>query len=295
MSVVPKGTHHISWLTVRAGAQQAGADFGFNIDWESQADETDVDAQIKMVNSLIARRVSAIVLAPIDKQALVAPVRQAMQNNIPVVILDSALESDDFVSFVGTDNAGAGRLAARRMGRILGGAGEVAIISSMPGSGAISERERAFQDELRLLFPDIHVLGPQYTMYDVARAQEDTEAVLRAHPDISGVFADNESSSVGASRALRSIKGNTAKLVAFDSTPELVESLKKGTVDSLVLQDLFGMGYESVHTIAMKLAGKSPPLKIDTSAILVLAERLNSPEVRRLLFPKSPETPGGGS
>ena len=288
VSVVPKGAHHTSWLTVRAGTQQAGTDFGLHIDWESQANETDVEAQIRIVKSLIARRVSAIVLAPIDKQALVAPVRQAMQNNIPVVILDSTLESDDFLSFVGTDNAGAGRLAGRRMGTILGGTGKVAIISSMPGSGAISERERAFQDEVRLLFPGIRVLGPQYTMYDAGRAQEAAQAVLAEHSDLSGIFADNESSSVGASRALKNIKGNNVKLVAFDSTPELVDALKSGTVDSLVLQDLFGMGYESVRAVAMKLAGKTPPLRTDTSAILVLADRLDSPEVRRLLFPKSP-------
>jgi ribose transport system substrate-binding protein len=284
VGMVPKGSHHIFWEAVRNGALKAGEEFSVNVEWISPASEADVQRQIEIVDTLVARRVSAIALAPIDKKSLVGPVHLATQKRIPVAIFDSGLETDEYVSYVATDNAGGGRLAARRMGKILNRAGDVAIVSFMPGSAATIEREQAFQDEVRLLFPLIRVVALQYGMADQSRAELVTEEILRAHPNLSGIFTDNESSSIGAARALKKQVDRHTKLVAFDSSRELIAGLKAGNIDSLVVQDPFRMGYETIRGLAAKLAGKQPPVFVDSGVRLVVSADLESPQVRQLIF-----------
>jgi len=290
--MIPKGSHHIFWQTVRAGADEAGREFGFRVEWLSPASEADTARQIDIVNSLVARRVQAIALAPIDKKALVAAVHNAKAKQIPVALFDSGLESEEYVSYVATDNAGAGRLAARRMGKTLHGSGDVAIISFMPGSAATIEREQAFRDELRLLFPDVRVVAMQYGMADQAKAERIMEEMLVSHARLSGVFTDNESSSTGALRVLQRRPSSNLKLVAFDSSNELVSGLKSGIVDSLVVQNPYRMGYETIRALAARLAGKHPPVFVDSGVRLVLAGDVDDPEVSKLLFNRL--EPGGG-
>jgi ribose transport system substrate-binding protein len=267
------------------GAENAGEDFGIHVEWIAPSSEADVQRQIHIVNSFISRGVAGIALAPIDKKALAATLRTATGSRIPIAIFDSGVESQEYIQYVATDNAGAGRLAARRMGKVLNGSGEVAVVSFMPGSAATLEREQAFQDELRLLFPGIKVVALQYGMADRARAKAATEAILSTHPSVGGVFTDNESSSLGALDALRARRAGAFKHVAFDSTSELVQGLKSGEIDSLIVQNPYRMGYETVRGLAAKLAGKQPPLFIDSGVRLVLAADLDLNEVRQLLFP----------
>ena len=153
------------------------------------------------------------------------------------------------------------------------------------GSAATIEREQAFQDELRLLFPRIRVVAMQYGMADQARAERITEELLGSYAGLSGMFTDNESSSVGALRALQKRSRSNLKFVAFDSREELVSGLKSGIVDSLVVQDPYRMGYETIRALAAKLAGKHPRVFVDSGVRLVLAGDVDAPDVRQLLFP----------
>src|SRR5947209_1050027 len=114
IGVVPKGASHISWQTVHAGAIKAAGEFGYRVDWNAPPLEVDASRQIEIVDSMINRRVAGIVLAPVDKQALVAVVERASRNGIPVAIFDSAIDTDKIVSYIATDNLEAGRMAARR-------------------------------------------------------------------------------------------------------------------------------------------------------------------------------------
>jgi ribose transport system substrate-binding protein len=108
--------------------------------------------------------------------------------------------------------------------------------------------------------------------------------MLTSHPDLNGLFASNESSTVGAVRAIRQ-RGlsNRVVLVGFDSTPDLVTQVRDGSIDSLVVQNPFKMGYEGVRTILEKLAGREPARRIDTGVVLLTKENLESPEVQQLI------------
>ena len=285
MGVVPKGANHIFWQTVHAGAIKAAREFEFEVEWNAPTLEIDSSRQIEIVESMVNRRLAGIVLAPVDKRALVAVVERAARERIPVAIFDSGIDTEQRITYVATDNAEGGRLAARRLGEILGGKGKVAVIGFMPGSASTMEREQGFQDEIAKRFPQMSVVAMQFGMADRAKAMAATENVLTAHPDLAGLFADNESSSSGAVQALKSRKPRAVKLVAFDASDQLIADLRAGWIDSLVVQNPFKMGYESTRAVALKLAGQTPPPHVDSGVMLVRRDELDQPEVRSLLFP----------
>jgi ribose transport system substrate-binding protein len=285
VGVVPKGANHIFWQTVHAGAVKAGREFHFSIEWNAPTLEIDASRQIEIVESMINRRLAGIVLAPVNKRALVSVVERAAREGIPVSIFDSAIDTPQIVSYVATDNAEGGRMAARRLGEILGGKGKAGIIGFMAGSASTMEREDGFQDEMRKRFPGIEVVGLQFGMADRAKAMAATENMLTAHSDLTGLFADNESSSTGAAQALKSRGATNVKLVAFDASDQIIGYLNDGTIDSLVVQNPFRMGYESTRAIGLKLAGQTPPRTVDSGATLIRKEDLAKAEIRGLLFP----------
>jgi ribose transport system substrate-binding protein len=285
VGVVPKGANHIFWQTVHAGAMKAAHEFHFEIEWNAPTLEVDSSRQIEIVESMINRRLAGIVLAPVDRHALVSVVERAAREGIPVAIFDSAIDTDRIVSYVATDNTEGGRMAARRLGEVLDGKGKAGIIGFMPGSASTMEREDGFQDEIRKRFPGIQIVGLQFGMADRAKAMAETENLLAAHPDLTGLFADNESSSSGAVQALKSRGAIALKLVAFDASDQLIAGLRSGAIDSLVVQNPFRMGYESTRAIGLKLSGQTPPANIDSGATLVRREDLDKPEIRALLHP----------
>ena len=293
VGVVPKGANHIFWQTVHAGAIKASQEFGLEVEWNAPALEIDSSRQIEIVESMVNRRLAGIAVAPVDRQALVSVVERAAQAGIPVVIFDSGIDTAKRISYVATNNLEGGRMAARRLGQVLGGKGKVGIIGFMPGSGATMEREEGFQDEMKKLYPGVELLGVQYGMADRAKAMAATENVLTAHPDLAGLFADNESSSSGAVQALKSRNARQVTMVAFDASEQLVADLRGGAIDSIVVQNPFRMGYESVRMIGLKLRGETPPAHIDSGVALIVREDLAKADVQALLFPDIQKYLGG--
>src|SRR5688572_13517216 len=285
VGVVPKGANHIFWQTVHAGAVKAGREFGFDVEWNAPTLEVDASRQIEIVESMVNRRLAGIVLAPVDRKALVAVVERAAKQGIPVSIFDSAIDTDAKISYVATNNTEGGRVAARRLGEVLGGKGKVAVIGFMPGSGATMEREFGFDDEVRKKFPGIEIVATLFGMADRAKAMALTENILAAHPDLAGVFADNESSSSGAVQALKSRNARTVKMVAFDASEQLAADCRAGWIDSLVVQDPFRMGYESTISVVRYRKGEHPPRRVDSGVRLIPRADLDHPEVRAFLFP----------
>ncbi len=285
VGVVPKGANHIFWQTVHAGAIKAAREYGFEVEWNAPTLEIDSSRQIDIVESMVNRRLAGIVLAPVDKKALVAVVERAAKAGVPVSIFDSGIDTDQRISYVATNNEEGGRMAARRLGEAIGGKGKVAVIGFMPGSASTMEREHGFQDEMRSRFPDVNVVGLLFGMADRAKAMAATENVLTAHPDLAGLFADNESSSAGAVQALKSRNARQVKLVAFDASDQLIADLKAGWIDSIVVQNPFRMGYESTKAIGLHLRGQPLTKLIDSGATLVTPSNLESTDMKELLFP----------
>src|SRR5215472_11792748 len=225
VGVVPKGANHIFWQTVHAGALKAAVEYGLDVQWNAPALEIDSSRQIGIVDSMINQHLAGIVLAPVDKSALVAVVERAERAGIPVAIFDSGIDTERMICYVATDNLEAGRMAARRMGEILGGKGKVGVVGFMAGSASTMQREEGFTSEMRQKFPGIEITGVMFGMADRAKAMAVAENMLTAHPDLAGIYADNESSAEGALQAVTT-RGAKVKLVVMDASETLLAALR---------------------------------------------------------------------
>jgi len=286
IAVVPKATSHLFWLSVQAGALAAGEEFGVQIEWNGAAAETEYPRQIQIVDSFIARKVDGIALAPTERKALVGAVDRAAAAGIPLTVFDSGLDSENYMSFLATNNYEGGQMAGRTLARLLNGNGKVGMVMHASGSGSTMDRERGFEEVIKAEFPGIRIVAQQFGQSDRSKAMAATENILTAHPDLDGLFASSEPSSVGASLALKSRGlGGKVHLVAFDSSDGMVEDLKAGVIAAMVVQDPYRMGHDAVKTIVDKLNGQTPPKRIDLSARVITKADLDKVEVQRLLFP----------
>ncbi len=287
IAVIPKATSHLFWVAVENGARAAAAEAQVDMVWNGPPSETDYARQIQIVDSMIARRVDGIVVAATERKALVAPIDRAMAAGIPVAVFDSGIEGENYTSFVATNNYEGGAIAARELGRITGGEGKIAILLHAPGSTSTMDRERGFEETVAKEFPKLAVVARQYGLADRGKARAAAENMLTAHPDLKGMFCSSEPSAVGGALAAkaRQLSGKL-KLVTFDSSADLVEELKAGTISAMVVQDPFRMGHDAVKAVIDKIQGKPVAKRVDLSAQLVRAEDLTKPEIIRLLTPE---------
>jgi ribose transport system substrate-binding protein len=286
IAVVPKGTSHVFWLTVRAGAEAAGQKFGVDIIWNGPPLETEYDRQMQIVDSMIAQHVDGLAVAAAERNALNRSLDRAAELHIPVTVFDSGVDSTNYMTFLATDNYAAGRMAAGELARLVGAKGTVAMVMHAPGSGSTMDRERGFEDVMKTEFPQIRIVARQFGMSDRSKAMGAAENILTAHPDLNGIFASSEPSSIGTALALKSRNlSGRVKFVSFDSSDTLIEDLKGGTIDAMVVQDPFKMGFEAVKTLVDKLNGATPPKRIDLPARVVTKADLDKPDVHELLFP----------
>ncbi len=291
VAVVPKGTTHEFWKSVEAGAMmgQAESNGAIVVTYRGPEKEDDREQQISLVQNLVSARYDAIVLAPLDSKALVAPVRQARQAGLQVVIMDSGLEGEvgaDFASFVATDSEAGGRLAGERMASLLPKGGKVLLLRYLEGSASTTLREKGFVDAIAKATGVTLVDPGRHAGATRASAQEAAENLLAANGDIAGVFCPNESSTFGMMLALRS-RGMLSKVafIGFDSSPELVDALRAGEIAALVVQDPIAMGRLAVKAAADSLAGKTVERRIDTGVAVVTKDNLAAPDIARLVNP----------
>lgn len=284
IGVVPKGSAHMFWQSVHAGAVKLAQEADVEIVWNGPAQETDFNQQIQIVDSMISRGISAIALAPIDKKSMVGVVDRAHAAKIPVIIFDSGIDTDNFVSQVATDNYKAGEMGANRVAELIDGSGKIAMVMVQPGAASTMAREQGFKDRIGKVYPDIQIVDERYGWADFSKSMAVTENILTAHPEVQVLFGSNESSTVGATRALKSRKSQV-KLVGFDSSPQLVADLREGVIDSLVIQDPFRMGYESAKAAVDHLSGKTVPKIQNIAPKLVTKANLDTPEIQQQLNP----------
>ena len=284
IGVVPKATSHLFFLSVKKGAEAAAQEAGLEMIWNGPSDETDHNRQIQVVDSLIAQGVDGIALSATDERALVAPVLRARKAGIPVSVFDSGVLFDDYVTFVATGNREAGCTAARTLAALVGGKGKVAMVMHKPGGLSTVLREEGFLETTAKEFPAVTVAARQYGMTDFAKSLAAAENILTAHPDLAGIFASSEASSLGSIQALRSrgLKGKV-KLITFDNSDTHLAALKEGTIDVMMVQDSFQIGYHAVRSLVLKLKGETPRKQIDLPAREIRLRDLDEPGVRTLL------------
>jgi ribose transport system substrate-binding protein len=296
IAVIPKGATHEFWKAVHAGAKAAEAELNgaVEIKWQGPEKEGDKTQQVGIVESMTNAGVNGIILAPLDDQALAKPVQDAIDKKIPVIIIDSGLKGPETLSFIATDNYKGGVMAAQEMAKQLGDKGNIAMLRYEQGSASTEQREQGFLDEITKNHPNIKVLSSDQYAHDTAdTAQKASESLLASlkNPDgslkIQGMYTPNESSTFGT---LLTLEGNNwagkIVFVGFDSSEKLIEGLKSGHLNAVVIQNPYKMGYESVKAMAAFLqSGTKPEPKIDTGATLVNKANMDSADIAKLLSP----------
>jgi ribose transport system substrate-binding protein len=292
IAVIPKGTTHVFWQSIRAGAEQAGRELGVTVVYRGPLREDDRDAQVSEVENAVSRGVSGICLAPLDESALVQPVQEAQQKKIPVVIFDSGLKGNDYVSFVATDNLKGGRMGGERLAQSLGGKGKVILLRYAEGHDSTEKREQGFLDAMKANAGIEVVSANQYGGADVEGAYKKAEALLSTYkkPDgslgVDGIFTPNESVSFAMLRVLQDNGwAGKVKFVGFDASPNLVKGLRDGFIDGLVVQDPVHMGYTAVKTIVAHLKGQPVEKWIDTGVHVATKENMDTAEIKPLVEP----------
>ena len=293
IAVIPKGTTHEFWNAIHAGARKAERELkaeGVNLQviWKGPLREDDREQQIQVVENFIGQRLSGLVLAPLDRRGLVAPVETAVRAKIPVVLIDSDLDSKAPSSLVATDNREGGRIAARELGRMLGGKGNVIMLRLHVGSASTEAREEGFLEAMRKEFPGIKLLSTdQHGGVTRDTAKRASENLLnRFGRQVNGIFCCNESTAVGMLLALRDAGlAGKVRFVAFDTGESLVAGLRSGHIDGLVAQNPMRMGYLGVKHMVDVLRGRPVPARVDTGVGFVTRANLDAPELAEFVRP----------
>ena len=295
IAVIPKGTSHDFWKSIHAGAEHAARERGnAQIIWDGPAKEDQRQRQLEIVENYTSEGASAIVLAPCDRETLVAPVEAAVRQGVPVVIIDSGLaltdairDNPNYLGYVATNNHQGGVEAARRMTEILKDRphAKVLMLRYQAGSESTEQREAGFRETIRKAANITFTEARDEAGATVDSAQQAAERLLSDQKDLDGIFAPNESSTTGVLRALEGLGlAGRIRLVGFDASPGLIAALRSGKLQGLVLQDPFDMGYKGVWLALSHLEGRPPPRdkNIHTNLKVATPENLDDPIIKPL-------------
>ena len=292
IAVIPKGSTHEYWKSLHEGADKAAADLGnVDIEWKGPMNENDRDSQVQTVENFIASKVDGIVLAPLDDKALMAPVKEAADANIPTVIVDSPLQDGSkAIGLIATDNLKGGTIAGQELAKLIGDKGKVVILKYQEGSASTMLREKGFLDEMKR-HPNISVIDGGYAGVTSDSAQAKSENVIQPLKQgdklsVDGIYCVNESSTFGMLLVLQSAGvAGKVKFVGFDASPKLIDGLKAGSIDGLIVQDPRKMGEMGVRAVVDKLKGKAGESNLDTGVSFVTKANLETPEIAALVAP----------
>jgi ribose transport system substrate-binding protein len=272
------------YITMDCGAQAAADELGVNYSVQGP-NEFDPTEQIPIVEAVVAQQPDAILIAPTERTALIAPLQAAQDAGITVVLVDTIVDDPEIgISRIATDNVEGGRVAGEALVDLIGGEGSVFVNTTQPGVSTVEERQQGFEEVIDGE-PGIEYLGAEFNNDDPTRAAQITSAQLAAHSDLAGIFATNLFSAEGAGTALRDAgKLGEVQMVGFDATPGQVSQLEEGLVQALVAQNPREIGRLGVETAVASLQGESFEEEITTPLTVVTQDNLEDPEVRDTLY-----------
>lgn len=286
VALVAKSTQTEFWLSVFAGAEAAATEYNLKLTITGPETEEDYEAQNRMVADAVAAGAEALVFSAIDYENNASAIDDAARAGVKIVAIDSSVASEMVSTYIGTDNYAAGRMAAQAALERVEGELTVGIVNYDISSANGQEREHGAVDLLQES-GRAEVVAVINTLAEAGQAKEDTEAMLDEHPEINVLLAFNEPTSVGAAEAVSALGlSESVFLVGFDSNVVTVDGLQEGSVDALVVQNPYAMGYLGVESAYKLLAGQGDSLEktVDTSTQVVDRENIFTMDSQKALF-----------
>ncbi len=294
VALIPGLTTDAFYITMEKGAQAAADELGVELLFQG-GPEFNPTVQVPVLQAVIARQPDVILIAPTDKQQLIAPLRQAVDAGIKVITVDTFIgdgkyqdgegEGDFPLSYVASDNVLGGKMAGEALGEALGGKGKVYVANVKPGISTTDQREEGFKEAMQEEFPDIEVLETQFNDDDANKAAAQVQAVYARNPDLAGVFGANLFSAIGAADGVKALgKTGEIKVVAFDTPMRIVDDIKSGLIDMAIAQHPYDIGYEGVKAAVAAIDGEKIPTSIGTGFTVMNADNIDDPDVRARIY-----------
>lgn len=272
------------YITLNAGAQAEAEKLGVEVDW--QAPRTpDLPSQTATLQSVMTRKPDAVLMTAVDNRGMVAPIRQLQSQRIPVIMLDADVADPSVrLSFIGTNNEAAGRMAAEAMNRILGGRGNVAYEGYVPGIESVDARQRGWRAELPS-FPGLRSVGETYDRGDLADVAANVNGLIKRDPDLRGIFASWTNAAIGTANAVENAgKADDISVVAMDADPQEVSLLRRDLIDALVVQQVYTAGELGVRQMVDYLDNGTRPSDTLLDPVIATRENVADPEIEKLLY-----------
>lgn len=291
IAVIPKTTATDYWESMHAGILTAAQGRRITILWNAPQSEDNYAEQAQMVEDAINRKVNAIVLAPSHEFVLASAVRHAKAVGIPVVIVDSpiAVPPDHYLAYIGSDDTSIGKIAADRIGSILGGQGEVAIIAVSPTVANSTLRNQAFIAEINKAWPQLKIVDVQYGLSNPRRAQSLTIDLLASHSHLKAIFAVDAFATRGVFAGLMEMHSQQkVRLVGVAQEIDMLDQVRKGNIDALIVQDPYQMGYLAIPALENRANGLR---NIQTQVVLATKQNVDSNAVKSLWSHYSDRSP----
>ena len=293
IALIPGLTTDAFYITMRKGAEMAAKAVGCDLLFQG-GPEFNPTVQVPVLQAVIARHPDAILIAPTDKQQLIAPLKQAADAGIPVITVDTFIDDGKYqdgqgpgdfpLSYIATDNVLGGFLAGVGLAHQIGERGKVYVSNVKPGISTTDQREEGFKLAMRQ-FPNIPVLDTQFNDDDANKASSQVQAVFARNQDLAGVFGANLFSAVGAADGVKALgKQGQIRVVAFDAPQRIVNDLKSGLIDLAVAQHPSEIGYYGVMTAYAVTHGQSAPVHIGTGSTIMTKDNIDDPNVKKFVY-----------
>ena len=286
IAVIPETTAQELWESEHAGAEQAAHRYGFSVYWNGPSREDDLSRQIQLVHRMVARNVAGLILSPDHSVALISPVREALAEGIPTVVVGSPLGIDPGgkLSYIVNDDNATGRLVAERLASRLKAGDTVAILGVDPAILSLVARAKAIQSSLQVAVPGLQIVQRHITSFGFDEAEQTAEDVIRRTPHLRAIVALNISQIRAADFALQdNPMRQKVILLGCDQDLDLVRLVRTGGMDALIAQDTFTMGFEAVETIARLRKGETVPIRRTIAPVLITRENVDQPAIQKVL------------
>lgn len=286
IALISKGFQHQFWQAVKAGAEKRAATLGVRVTFEGPAAETEVDAQLQMLQAAIDKKPDAIGYAALDPKACIPLLDAAKAAKIPVVEFDAGCDSKVPLSIAKTDSKAAGALAADNMARLIDNKGEVAIVGHSQINSTGVERRDGFVNQVKSKYPDIKIVDIQYGDGDHLKSADIAKAMIAAHPNLKGLYGTNEGSAIGIVNAVGELGLAKGKLtvIGFDSGQAQLDAITSGVMAGAITQNPIGIGEQTVQAAYDAIKGKTPEKIIDTGFFWYDAKNMTDSKIAAVLY-----------
>jgi ribose transport system substrate-binding protein len=283
--MISKGFQHQFWQAVRQGADKAAVQFNVTISFQGPENESQVDKQLEMLQTVLNQKPSALCFAALDSKAAIPLLQKFKDAKIPVIGFDSGVDSDIPLATAATDNIAAAGAAADKMAGIIGGAGEVAIVAHDQTSRTGIDRVKGFTDQIKNKYPNIKIVATQYGGGDQLKSTDLTKTILQANPNLKGIFGANEGSAIGVLNGVKeSGKSGKVTVIGYDSGQQQMDAIRAGTEAGAITQDPIGIGFKCVEAAVNAIKGQTLPKNIDTGFKYYDKTNIDNPDIAALLY-----------